>query len=423
MTLALCQDVQAEAFDYPERFFAERVWRLRRIRPDERELVDAAALVGRAKKPLIVAGGGVHYAEATETLKRFAEAHGIPVAETQAGKSALPHDHPLNIGAIGVTGTSAANALAAEADVVLAVGTRLQDFTTGSWALFRNPATQIIGLNVQAFDAGKHGALPLVGDAKVGLERLSAALGGRRAPQGWHERAASEKARWRELAAAATAATNAALPSDAQVIGAVQRAGEPSDIVVCAAGGLPGELHKLWQASEPGGYHLEYGYSCMGYEIAGGLGVKMARPEREVIVMVGDGSYLMMNSEIATSVMLGQKLTIVVLDNRGFGCIDRLQRATGGRELQQPVRARPARDAAADRFRRPCREPRRDRREGRGPRRARGGARPRPPGLAHERHRHRHRSARRDRGRRPLVGRRRAGGIRARRGAKRAGGV
>ncbi|MFL5197439.1 MAG: thiamine pyrophosphate-dependent enzyme, partial [Microvirga sp.] len=328
-TLALCQDVQAEAFDYPERFFAERVWRLRRMRPDERELVDAAALVGRAKKPLIVAGGGVHYAEAAETLKRFAEAHDIPVAETQAGKSALPHEHPLNMGAIGVTGTSAANALAAEADVVLAVGTRLQDFTTGSWALFRNPETTIIGLNVQNFDAEKHGALPLVCDAQVGLERLSAALGGRRAPLVWAERAASEKARWRALAAAATAATNAALPSDAQVIGAVQRAGEPSDIVVCAAGGLPGELHKLWQASEPGGYHLEYGYSCMGYEIAGGLGVKMARPEREVIVMVGDGSYLMMNSEIATSVMLGKKLTIVVLDNRGFGCIDRLQRATG----------------------------------------------------------------------------------------------
>jgi 3D-(3,5/4)-trihydroxycyclohexane-1,2-dione acylhydrolase (decyclizing) len=328
-TLALCQDVQAEAFDYPARFFAERVWRLRRMRPDERELVDAAALVGRAKKPLIVAGGGVHYAEASETLRRFAEAHDIPVAETQAGKSALPHEHRLNMGAIGVTGTSAANALAAEADVVLAVGTRLQDFTTGSWALFRNPATQIIGLNVQSFDAEKHGALPLVCDAKVGLERLSAALGGRRAPREWLERAASETARWRELAAAATAATNAALPSDAQVIGAVQRAGAPSDIVVCAAGGLPGELHKLWQASEPGGYHLEYGYSCMGYEIAGGLGVKMARPEHEVIVMAGDGSYLMMNSEIATSVMLGKKLTIVVLDNRGFGCIDRLQRATG----------------------------------------------------------------------------------------------
>src|SRR3954469_21742423 len=328
-TLALCQDVQTAAFDYPESFFDERVWRLRRARPDERELVEAAALLARAKKPLIVAGGGVHYSDATETLRRFAETHGLPVAETQAGKSALPHDHALNLGAIGVTGTGAANALAAEADVVLAAGTRLQDFTTGSWALFRNPNARIVGLNVQSFDAGKHGALPLVCDAKVGLERLSAALGGRRAPPVWAERAAAEKARWRELTAAATAATNAALPSDAQVIGAVQRAGEPSDIVVCAAGGLPGELHKLWNAAEPGGYHLEYGYSCMGYEIAGGLGVKMARPEREVIVLVGDGSYLMMNSEVATSVMLAKKLIIVVLDNRGFGCIDRLQRATG----------------------------------------------------------------------------------------------
>ena len=394
-TLALCQDVQAEAFDYPERFFAERVWRLRRIRPDERELVDAAALVGRAKKPLIVAGGGVHYAEASETLKRFAEAHDIPVAETQAGKSALPDEHRLNMGAIGVTGTSAANALAAEADVVLAVGTRLQDFTTGSWALFRNPETTIIGLNVQSFDAEKHGALPLVCDAKVGLERLSAALGGRRAPPVWAERAAAEKARWRELAAAATAATNAALPSDAQVIGAVQRAGEPSDIVVCAAGGLPGELHKLWNAAEPGGYHLEYGYSCMGYEIAGGLGVKMARPEREVIVhgrrrLVPDDELRDRDLGHARQEAHHRRARQPRLRlHRPPAARDRL------RELQQPVRARPARDAAADRFRRACRKPRRGGREGRGPRRARGGARPRPPGLAHERHRHRHRSARR----------------------------
>jgi 3D-(3,5/4)-trihydroxycyclohexane-1,2-dione acylhydrolase (decyclizing) len=330
VTLALCQDVQAEAFDYPENFFAERVWRLRRIRPDERELVEAATALARAKKPLIVAGGGVHYSEATDALRAFAETHGIPVAETQAGKSALPHDHPLNVGAIGVTGTSAANALAEEADVVLAVGTRLQDFTTGSWALFKNPERRIVGLNVQAFDALKHGGLPLVADARIGLERLSAALAGRRAPEAWSERAQSEKRGWSASAAQAKAATNAALPSDAQVIGAVQRVAQPSDIVVCAAGGLPGELHKLWDAAEPGGYHLEYGYSCMGYEIAGGLGVKMARPDREVIVMVGDGSYLMMNSEIATSVMLGLKLIIVVLDNRGFGCINRLQRATGG---------------------------------------------------------------------------------------------
>jgi 3D-(3,5/4)-trihydroxycyclohexane-1,2-dione acylhydrolase (decyclizing) len=329
VTLALCQDVQAEAFDYPDSFFAERVWRPRRIRPDERELIEAATLLARAKKPLIVAGGGVHYSEATEALRGFSETHGVPVAETQAGKSALPHGHPLNVGAIGVTGTSAANALAVEADAVLAVGTRLQDFTTGSWALFRNPERRIVGLNVQPFDAGKHRALPLVADARIGLERLSAALAGRRAPEAWSERARSEKRGWTASAAEAKAATNAPLPSDAQVIGAVQRAAEPSDIVVCAAGGLPGELHKLWDATEPGGYHLEYGYSCMGYEIAGGLGVKMARPEREVIVMVGDGSYLMMNSEIATSVMLGLKLTVIVLDNRGFGCIDRLQRATG----------------------------------------------------------------------------------------------
>ena len=330
VTLALCQDVQAEAFDYPNGFFAEQIWRQRRIRPDERELVDAATLLARARKPLIVAGGGVHYADATEALRAFAEAHGMPVAETQAGKSALPHDHAMSLGAIGVTGTSAANALAVEADVVLAVGTRLQDFTTGSWALFRNPERRLIGLNVQAFDAGKHGALPLVADARIGLERLSAALAGRRAPEVWSDKAKGEKRAWLAEAAEAKAATNAALPSDAQVIGAVQRAAAPSDFVVCAAGGLPGELHKLWEAAEPGGYHLEYGYSCMGYEIAGGLGVKMARPDREVIVLVGDGSYLMMNSEIATSVMLGLKLTIVVLDNRGFGCIDRLQRATGG---------------------------------------------------------------------------------------------
>lgn len=330
VTLALCQDTQAEAFDYPESFFAKRVWTTRRARADERELAQAAGLLAGAKKPLIVAGGGVHYSDATAALAAFAERHGIPVSETQAGKSALPHDHPLNMGAIGVTGTSAANALAAQADVVLAVGSRLQDFTTGSWSLFGDPARRIIGLNVQPFDAGKHHAQQLVCDAKAGLEALSAALAGYRAPDGWSAKARSGKADWTKAAAKVTAASNAALPSDAQVIGAVQRASEPSDVLVCAAGGLPGELHKLWNAAQPGGYHLEYGYSCMGYEIAGGLGVKLAYPERDVIVMVGDGSYLMMNSEIATSVMLGQKLIIVVLDNRGFGCINRLQRATGG---------------------------------------------------------------------------------------------
>src|SRR5215218_715854 len=329
VTLALCQDAQTEAYDFPESFFGERVWTPRRVRPDEGELAAALALLKGAQKPLIVAGGGVLYAQAEDVLADFAARFGVPVTETQAGKSSLAPDHPQALGAIGVTGTGAANALAEEADVVLAVGTRLQDFTTGSWALFKSPRRRIVGLNVQAFDAMKHGAQSLVADARVGLELLSQGLQGWTADAGWTRRATDEKARWAETAARYTRATNAALPSDAQVIGAVQRSASPTDIVVCAAGGLPGELHKLWQAGSPGGYHLEYGYSCMGYEIAGGLGVKMAEPNREVVVMVGDGSYLMMNSEIATSVMLGRRLTVVVLDNRGFGCIDRLQRATG----------------------------------------------------------------------------------------------
>jgi 3D-(3,5/4)-trihydroxycyclohexane-1,2-dione acylhydrolase (decyclizing) len=329
VTLALCQDVQAEAYDYPEAFFAEALWEPRRLRPDARELETAAACLGKAERPLIVAGGGVHYSGAAEALVRFAETRGIPVAETQAGKSALAWDHPLNVGSIGVTGTSAANALAAEADVILAVGSRLQDFTTGSRALFRDPGRAIIQLNVTTFDAAKHFALPLVADALAAFEALDEALGGYRAPEAWRERAAREIGAWNRAAEAVLAAGGEPLPSDMQVIGAVNRACGEQATVVCAAGGLPGELHKLWRA-RPGGYHLEYGYSCMGYEIAGGLGVKMATPEREVVVMLGDGSYLMMNSEIATSVMLGLKLIIVVLDNGGFGCINRLQQATGG---------------------------------------------------------------------------------------------
>ncbi len=329
-TLALCQDVQAEAFDYPDAFFAPRLWRIRRQSPDPRELAAAADAIRAATAPLVIAGGGVHYAEATETLAAFAERHGMPVAETQAGKSALPDDHKLNLGAIGVTGTAAANQMAEHADLVLAVGTRLSDFTTGSRALFRNRACRLVALNVQPLDASKHGALPLVADASAGLAALSAALAKYAAPAGWTRGTAEAKAEWRAAASAATAPSNVPLPSDAQVIGAVQRAIGSDAIVVCAAGGLPGELHKLWRASRPGSYHLEYGFSCMGYEIAGGLGVKLAWPDADVIVLVGDGSYLMLNSEIATSVMLGLKLTIVVLDNGGFACIDRLQRATGG---------------------------------------------------------------------------------------------
>ena len=329
VTLALCQDVQAEAFDYPEAFFAERLWMPRRPQPDARELDAAVAALKAAKKPVIIAGGGVLYSEATETLKSFAEKHGVPVMETQAGKSSLPHDHPLNMGSVGVTGSSASNLLAEQADLVLAVGSRLQDFTTGSWALFQAEGMKIVGLNAQVFDAGKHSGLPLVADAKTGLEALDSRLGDWRAPDAWVSTAKSAKADWLEAAKAVTDPTNA-LPSDAQVIGAVHRARGSGAILVCASGGLPGELHKLWPAGQPGSYHLDYGFSTMGYEIAGGLGVKIARPDDDVIVMLGGGSYMMLNSEIATSVMLGKKLTIVVLDNRGFGCINRLQMATGG---------------------------------------------------------------------------------------------
>jgi 3D-(3,5/4)-trihydroxycyclohexane-1,2-dione acylhydrolase (decyclizing) len=330
VTLAFCQDVQTQAADYPARFFAPRIWRPRRVRPDERELAEAAALLRSAQRPLAVVGGGVLYAGAEAALARFCAAHGLPAAETQAGKSSLPAAHPMNLGGIGVTGTGAANALAAEADVILAVGTRLQDFTSGSRALFAAPGHRIVGLNVQLFDAAKHGGTPLVGDALAGLEALEAALAHWQAPAAWTERARREKTAWEEEAARYTAAGNAGLPSDAQVIGAVQRQLRPGDVVLNAAGGLPGELHKLFRASEPLGYHMEYGFSCMGYEIAGGIGTKLALPDRNVIVLVGDGSYLMLNSELATSVLLGQKLTVVVLDNHGFGCINRLQQATGG---------------------------------------------------------------------------------------------
>lgn len=333
VTLALCQDVQAEAYDYPESFFAERLWTPRRPRPDRTELEVAGSALKAAKKPLIVAGGGVLYSGASGELARFSAATGIPVCETQGGKSSLPDDAPLNMASVGVTGTSAANRLAAEADLILAIGTRLQDFTTGSWTLFAAQQKTIIGLNVQPFDAGKHRALPLVADAREGLAELSQAIGGWKAPESWTANAEAGKVDWRKQADEATAASNAALPSDAQVIGAVQRALGSEVILLHAAGGLPGELHKLWQAGSPGSYHAEYGYSCMGYEIAGGLGAKMARPDSEVVVMVGDGSYLMLNSEIATSVMLGLKLTIVLLDNRGFGCINRLQNATGGQSF------------------------------------------------------------------------------------------
>jgi 3D-(3,5/4)-trihydroxycyclohexane-1,2-dione acylhydrolase (decyclizing) len=327
-TLALCQDVQTEAADYPAGFFERRVWRVRRPAPDPREVDDLAERLRAAKAPLIVAGGGVIYSGAEADLARLASDVGVPVAETQGGRGALAWDHPMALGAIGVTGTSAANEAAAKADLVIGIGTRLQDFTTGSRSLFAGSLAQI---NVTAFDAAKHGALAVVGDARAVIEALRARLAGHKAPAAWLDAARRSVTAWnREWAAATAAPADNVLPSDAQVIGAVWRRTSEDAVVVCAAGGLPGELHKLWRPRAPGGYHLEYGFSCMGYEIAGGLGVKMADPSRDVVVMVGDGSYLMLNSEIATSVMLGLKLTIVVLDNRGFGCINRLQQSVGG---------------------------------------------------------------------------------------------
>ena len=329
--LSFCQDVQAEAYDYPESFFTPRIWRFRRPYPDPVEVVAVVDLLKSAAKPVIVAGGGVHYSQATDALRSFAEKHAIPVVESQAGKSALAWDHPLNLGPVGVTGASSANIVSAEADLVLGVGTRFQDFTTGSWNLFRNPRRKLVSLNVAAYDAMKHGAEPLCCDALVGLEMLSAALDDLtfKAP------ASSLKEEW--FAAVdpltdAPAETNE-LPTDQQVIGAVQRASGPDTVVMCAAGTMPGELHKLWKTPRAGGYHMEYGYSCMGYEIAGALGIKMAEPERDVVCMLGDGSYMMANSELATAAMLGQKITIVITDNRGYGCINRLQKGCGGAEF------------------------------------------------------------------------------------------
>jgi 3D-(3,5/4)-trihydroxycyclohexane-1,2-dione acylhydrolase (decyclizing) len=349
VALALPQDVQAEAFDYPTAMFENRTHVIARPRADADGVLQAVEWLGSAKRPLVVVGGGVHYSGAFDELDAFVSRHGIPFAETQAGKGALPWDHRLNAGAIGVTGSSAANRLAAEADVVLAVGTRLQDFTTASNTLFA-AAPRMIGINVSRHDAIKRGALPLRGDAAVTLRELDDALSERKTDrEAWMELAESSIAAWQREVDAATSMTaaDAGLPGDADVLGVVNRASGADTTIVCAAGGLPGELHKLWRAHGPDSYHLEYGYSCMGYEIAGGLGVKLAKPERDVIVLVGDGSYLMMNSEIATSVMLGLKLTIVVLDNRGYGCIERLQQSCGGESFNNLLPDSPAVDFAA----------------------------------------------------------------------------
>ena len=323
--LAFCQDVQAEAFDYPVSFFKPKVWKIRRPEPDAAELAEAIAALQTAKRPVIVAGGGVIYSGAEADLAAFARAHHIPVVETQAGKSALDHDHPLNFGPVGVTGASSANTVCGDADLVIGLGTRFQDFTTGSWSIFKNPSAQILSINVAAYDAYKHGAINLVSDAKIALQAIGNALGSQKWPA-----IPALQSDWAAITAAVkTAPTTNALPTDMQVIGAVQRSALKSTVVMGAAGTMPGELHKIWDAAT-GGYHMEYGFSCMGYEVAGALGIKMARPDADVICMVGDGSYMMANSELATAVMMGVPFTVVLTDNRGYGCINRLQKSTGG---------------------------------------------------------------------------------------------
>lgn len=328
VTLSLCQDVQAESYEFPDRFFAPRIWEIRRQRPDEAEIAAAIAALKQAKRPLIIAGGGVRYSGASETLADFAAGAGIPVAATQAGKSVMPEAHPNYVGSLGVTGSTAANTLAATADVVLSIGSRLQDFTTGSNGMIKG---QIFALNVQLHDAIKHDASTVLGDALVGLEALATGVEGYHSDASYQDEYSGLKTSWMDDVAAVTAAPGGnALPSDSAVIGAVNRSAPENAIVVGAAGSMPGELHKLWQTGDVDGYHMEYGFSCMGYEVAAGIGVHMAAPDRPNIVFAGDGSYLMMNSELATAVMMGTSMTLVITDNRGFGCINRLQAATGG---------------------------------------------------------------------------------------------
>jgi 3D-(3,5/4)-trihydroxycyclohexane-1,2-dione acylhydrolase (decyclizing) len=346
--LGLPQDVQAEAFDFPAAFFEPRVHRIRRPGPDPGELAEAVKVLRGAERPLLIAGGGVHYSLATEELAAFAERHGLPVVETVAGKSSLPWDHPLFAGPIGVTGSSSANALAAAADVVLAVGTRLQDFTTGSWSVFGDERLRLIALNAARHDVAKHLAVPLVADARRGVQELDAALADWRAPSEWRERATREYAAWNDtLDEAAAAPTASGLPSYAAVIRRVNELAGPDDYALAAAGGLPGELNKHWRSLGVGTFDCEYGFSCMGYEIGGAWGAAMAVPERTVLSFCGDGSYLMSSADVYGSVLAGQKFILILCDNEGYAVIDRLQVFTGGasfNNMLEGVRAeRPAR--------------------------------------------------------------------------------
>jgi len=340
VTLCLPQDVQTEAFDFPEEFFRARVWSIPRSRCDRELLQRAATWLRSAKRPLIVAGGGVLYSEAFDELSKFAEATGIPVCETQAGKGALPYDHPQNVGAVGVTGTPGANILAREADLILGIGTRYSDFTSASKTAFQNPSVRFININVSAFDAYKHAAVALTGDAHVTLEEIRQAVADYKVEGDYQTKISSFRAGWeKEVDRIHNIQKNPPI-TQGEVIGIVNHFTEPSDIMICAAGSMPGDLHKLWRTRQPGGYHMEYGYSCMGYEIAGGLGVKMAHPEREVYVLVGDGSYLMMAQEIVTSLQEDCKLNIVLLDNHGFSSIGGLSRSCGNEGMGTEYRHR-----------------------------------------------------------------------------------
>jgi 3D-(3,5/4)-trihydroxycyclohexane-1,2-dione acylhydrolase (decyclizing) len=331
VTLALPQDVQAEAWNYPDALFEPRVWTISRARPDREHIAAAARVIQASRAPIIVAGGGVIYSEATAALRRFAEATGIPVAETQAGKGALPEPHALALGGIGATGTRAANLVARDADLVIAAGSRLSDFTTASKSAFQNPDVRFVAINVTEMDAFKHAAVPLVGDARAVLDELTPLVAPYRVGADYTAMISRLTADWDAEVAAVIGRTSpvAGLLTQAEVIGALQRALAPTDVIVCAAGSLPGDLHKLWRARDPKGYHLEYGYSCMGYEIAGGLGVKLAAPDRRVCVLVGDGSYLMMAQEIVTAVQERVAITIVIFDNHGFSSIGGLSESVG----------------------------------------------------------------------------------------------
>jgi len=329
VTLALPQDVQTEAFDYPGEFFEVRVWRIGRPLPDAAALDRAAAVIRAAKRPLIIAGGGVIYSEATDALKRLASRTGMPVAETQAGKGSVQFDSPGALGGIGATGTLAANRVAAEADVVIGVGTRYSDFTTASRTAFQSLGVRFVNVNVAELDSHKLGGIALTGDARATLDALDDRLQGWTVDTAYRGRCEQLRSEWDREVSRLYSLGHAPLPAQSEVIGAVNELSGPRDVVVCAAGSMPGDLHKLWRTRDPKGYHVEYGYSTMGYEIAGGLGVKLADPSREVYVMVGDGSYLMMAQEIVTSIQEGKKLTIVLVDNDGFASIGGLSRSKG----------------------------------------------------------------------------------------------